>query len=153
MYAIVVQRETRLNDRDMMVEAAMDSTHVLGASGVQRADQQMQAAATTAELGDGEEKICADYSEQDEYGRCGFECDQCDESNGRITAGLGAFKLAYGRTTEPEEWRVMSNAERGALVEMSVQTTANAERQYGMVEDDYNEAIDQMASENLKRWR
>ena len=41
MYAIVAQRETRLKHKDVMVEAAMDSTHVLGAGGVQQADQQM----------------------------------------------------------------------------------------------------------------
>ena len=80
------------------------------------------------ERGDGEEKICADYSEQDKHGTCVCECDQYDESNGRITAGLGAFKLAYGRTAEPKEWKVMGNAERGALVEMIVQNTADAVR-------------------------
>ena len=96
----------------------------------------MQAAAAAAELGDGEDKICADCSEQDKYGRCGCECDQCYESNGRITAGLGAFKLAYGRTTEPKEWRMMGNVERGSLVEMSVQNTADAEKQYGTPAED-----------------
>jgi hypothetical protein len=167
VYAIVAQRETRLSYRDVMIGAAIDSTCVLSAGGVQQAEQQHQAAAAAAEvldeegsdgreddsegsystsvsfegeddgsedhtdgspqlgerqgmcehhtgggshgcrseLGDGEEIVCADCSEQDEYGRCGCECDQCDESNKKITAGLEAFKLAYGRTAGPEEWR------------------------------------------------
>ena len=199
MYAIMAQREPRLSYRDVMVEAAMNGTHVPGAGGIQHVGQQAQVEAAAeaevpdeqagggdggeddsgsdhtdgspqlgerqglcehhtrcgshgcrSEVGEGEEVMCAECSEQDEYGRCACDCDQCDESNAMITDGLEAFNLAHGRTATPEEWRMMDGDARAALVDMGMQSAAVAEQQRGMPAEDCREAINHMASENLK---
>ena len=79
-------------------------------------------------LGEGEEAVCAECSEQDEFGRCVCDCDQCDESNAKITDGPEAFILAYGGVATPEEWGMMDSEMRAALVDMSIQNAADAER-------------------------
>ena len=77
-------------------------------------------------------------------------CVQCEESNAQITDGLEAFILAYGRATTPEEWRMMDSDVRAALVDMGMQSAADAEQQHGMPAEDCRETVDHMASENLK---
>ena len=104
-----------------------------------------------SELADGEEMLCDGCFEQDEYGRCVCGCDQCEESNTTITAGLEAFILAHKRDAPPEEWKMMDSDVRAALVSMSVQSAVDAEQQQGMPTEDCKEAICLLASGDLKK--